>query len=173
MDVVPAALIFYTLGFYARKTGIIEKALSSFENELMMFFTGIIGTIMVLAYNGYVNLHGLQFGNAIFYIAGGIIGTLIIVSASRLTIRTNTDLSKTVKSIVTFYGTNSLIILGIQSLLIRLYIEFCNRVFETQLSLYQFPLKHTVISTTIIGFIICPIVCIFWKFMKSMSFTVR
>lgn len=159
LDVLPVASAFFALGYYAK------------SNKVMQFFTkrttiaaaamvlSCVGVFIVYRYNGYVNLHGLTYHSAELYLLGGILGTTAVVMLSVLLEQADVSLFKRIKSILLWYGRHSLHILGMQSLLIRLYIVFVYRIFDVNLTLYFFPWQHCLVSTIIVAFIICPILC--------------
>ena len=123
--------------------------------------------LIVYKYNGYVNLHARSFGNPILYLLGALNGSAAVIFASGLLARAQKGLWGRVKKYWIWYGQHSLIILGWQSLLIRLYIEFMNHYYGQQLSLYQFSWKHAIISTVIVAFIVCPVICLCWDKLKQ------
>lgn len=167
LDVVPAALAFYYFGYAFKQYHLLEKPLDARSNQWAAAVFGLLAVGLCYLFNGYVNIHGLNFGNAVYYLIGGLSGTVMVVGASR--IAAESPHLKPLKKILMFYGRNSLIILGIQSLLIRLYIQFNNRVRGTEMTMYQMPRLHTLVSFVLIAFIICPAVCGIWEKARTLK----
>lgn len=159
LDVVPIACMFFAIGYFMKEQQLVSKLFSSRTVQIIVGLFSVIGIWMIYKWNGYVNLHGLRFGNPVAYFAGGIVGSLFVIDLSGLIEKM--DLFK-IKEILLFYGKNSLIILGFQSLLIRLYIVVLQRL-GIELSLYRFPLKHAVLCFVLVAFIECPLMCVLWK----------
>ena len=159
LDVVPIVCMFFAIGYFMKERQLVSKLFSSRTVQSVVGVFSVIGIWMIYKWNGYVNLHGLRFGNPVAYFAGGIVGSLFVIDVSGLIEKM--DLFK-IKEILLFYGKNSLIILGFQSLLIRLYIVVLQR-WGIELSLYRFPLKHAVLCFVLVAFIECPLICVLWK----------
>lgn len=164
LDVLPVAVVFFALGYYAKVCNTIQILTASIWREIIAGVASGIGVYYIWKQNGYVNLHGLSFGSAELYLLGGCLGTLAIVGISSLISRVR---GSVVKHVLIWYGRHSLTILGLQSLLIRLYIVVMSNVFGIQLGLYQFPIKHTVLSTILVAFVVCPLVCILEDLLKK------
>lgn len=163
LDVVPVAIIFFAVGFYIKKYCLLKL----FENKFSMVIITIISiflSIICFAINGYSNLHGLKFGNPIVYLIGGIAGSGGILGLS--TGISHLGKAKYAKSVLCFLGRNSLVILGIQSVSIRLFILVAEK-FGISLQLYAFPMKYTLISSVFVGFLWCPLVCYVWEYTKN------
>ncbi|MCI8375953.1 MAG: acyltransferase family protein [Lachnospiraceae bacterium] len=164
LDVVPIAIIFFAIGFRMRKYHLIETLMNNFEKNIIITIGGVIGLGVCYKINGYVNLHGLSFGNPIIYILSGAFGTAMVLGLSKMLEYFDCCMCKNIKNILIFYGQNTLMILGIQSLLIRLFILFCN-FNGANLELYHMPIRYTIICSIIV-IAICTIACIFWKQLK-------
>lgn len=167
LDVLPVAIVFYALGYYAKVSGTMQSLSKKWIYELLGAVVGTVGVFVVYKYNGYVNLHGLNFGAGELYLLGGLFGTLAVVGASALVSRWSVGIFKWCKAVLIWYGRHSLMILGLQSLLIRLYIVAMGHFFGIRLDLYQFPRKHTVICTVLVAFVVCPLLCLLWDGMKT------
>lgn len=168
-DVLPVAVVFYALGHYAKTSNAI--ALLS-QKRWIAFLTAILGSVGVYILwkkNGYVNLHGLNFGASEMYLLGGCAGTLAVVGISSWISEIRCNAFRWLKLVLAWYGRHSLTILGLQSLLIRLYIIAMAKFFGISLHLYQFPMQHTLLCTGLVAFVICPAVCLLFDFMKHLK----
>lgn len=159
LDVLPVATAFFALGYYAKTNKVMQVFTKRTAVTAAAMVFSCVGVFIIYRYNGYVNLHGLAYHSAELYLLGGILGTMAVVTFSVLLEKTDLSLFKRIKSILLWYGRHSLHILGMQSLLIRLYIVFVNHIFGVKLTLYFFPWQHCLVSTIIVAFIICPILC--------------
>lgn len=159
LDVVPVAILFFATGYYMKKGKILLLLTRNFIYEALGLI--IFSAITWLAYvnNGYVNLHGLTFGNPFWYIVGGLAGSLAMLSLCCLISRLK-GFAAVLKKLLLWYGRRSLRILGVQSLLIRLYVLLANTYRGSGLKLYAFPWKHAIFSSIIVTFILCPAICI-------------
>lgn len=167
LDVAPVAITFYALGSYLHSKDWIASIIKSRTKTVAAMLAGAVVGLIVYKYNGYVNLHARSFGNPVLYLLGALSGSAAVVFASGLLAKAQKGIWSEIKRYWIWYGRHSLIILGWQSLLIRLYIEFVNHYYEEQLSLYQFPWKHSIISTIIVAFIVCPTICLCWDKIKQ------
>lgn len=159
LDVVPVAILFFALGYWLRTEKLVEKYMDTPGRCMTSVIIGTAGLLLCYRFNGYVNLHGLQYGNPILYVVGSLAGTMMMIGISRI-LENLPDCWGFLKRILLFYGKNSLIILGVQSLAIRLTIlVFNSRGHEFQL--YRLPGKYALASMVIVAFGICPAVCFF------------
>ncbi len=157
LDILPAGMVFYALGHYARRWDIPAKLSASPLLELSIAIIGILGTLTAYKYNGYVNTHALQFNNPLWYLVGGLCGTLAVFGISALIARLQNGAPHDGKRILMWYGRNSLTVLGFQSLLIRLYALSFNTFRGGALAMYAFPWSHAINSFILVAFIACPI----------------
>lgn len=165
LDVVPVAIAFFAVGFYVHKYRLMEEMLQKPLNCILAFVSGIILTLIIYRFNGYVNLHGLNFGDSGFYLMGGLAGTMAVAGFSEFLAKGKTGIVRELKKILSYYGRHSLIILGVQSLLIRLYIVL-NGYRGITLTLYGFSYKHTFICFVWVSFVVCPLICLSLDFIK-------
>jgi len=160
LDVVPVAVVFFAIGHYAGQSTFLEVLSKSWKRELTAVVLSTAGLLLVYRENGYVNMHGLQFGGSELYLLGGVLGTVSVVSVSCLLSRGSKGLMLAVRRILIWYGRHSLTILGLQSLAIRLYVVGMNRFFGKELQMYHFSIKHTIVCTLLVGGVVCPVGCL-------------
>ncbi len=157
LDCVPTGLVFYALGHYVRKSRLAEKVTVSAFYETLTAVFGLLASLVVLYFNGYVNTHGLTYNNPILFILGGVFGTLAVFGLSALLSRIKNGLPAYCKGVLLWYGQNSLAVLGLQSLLIRLYAHIVGTVLGQALTLYGFPYIHAGTSCVLVAFVLCPL----------------
>ena len=147
-----------------------------FKDKILPFMNGkanllLVALIVVVSavlcvFNGWSNLNSLDFGRfrLLYYpIAFGGIASVCFVSQviTRLNLQT-------IKSFIIFYGKNSLLIFGFQSLFIRLYYLFFNNAHDLGLELYaNNPMIHQIGVFVVVSFVICPITVRFFEFLRK------
>ena len=149
IDVAMTALLFLSIGYYGKNlmirfTKLINK---KFWLRCGLCFILFAVSIIVPFFNGRVNIHEPVFNNLLIFIPGACVGTVFVivlsVSISRM---------KVLQRIFVFIGQNSLIILGVQSLLIRLYILAVISITGEEYKLYYLPPVHALISAVTVTF---------------------
>lgn len=152
IDVVPVAVFLFAMGYYAK------ESINSFrKNYGWMIIVGVGLVVISYRLNGYVNLHGLNFGNPVLYLIGGLGGSIMVIGIS-LALEHVAGVMRRLKLVVQYYGNHSLIILGVQSLLIRLYVVFqAHRGIE--LKMYDFPKLESLICFILVAFVEVPVIC--------------
>lgn len=110
--------------------------------------------------NRWSNINSLDFGNIkLLYYPIAFIGIYCVLSFCYLLSKNNTSIGVKLRQLFTFYGVNSLIIFGFQSLFIRLYLLFFNESFGYSMILYgDNPMIHQVGSFLIVTFLISPLI---------------
>lgn len=127
---------------------------------IMLIF--IMLTLLFSNFNGWVNINSLEFGNyrALYYPIAfiGILTTCIVSNVISITKR------KRIIKFLSFYGRNSLIIFGFQSLFIRLYLLIINRIYDANLVLYgENPIIHQLGSFLIVTLGCMPLTVFVYK----------
>lgn len=173
LDVAAVAVVFFALGYYANRGGFQQTVEKSWKRELAAGVLSGAGLLLVYRENGYVNMHGLQFGSAELYLLGGILGTVSVAAVSCLLSRGSGGPVLIVRKLLIWYGQHSLTILGLQSLAIRLYLEGMNRFFGKELQMYRFPIKHTVVCAVLVGGVVCPVCCLAIDAVKKIRIKTR
>ena len=143
IDVSLVALMFLAIGYYGKV--VIFELIKILKNRIiiksilcvLLFVCSVFITIL----NGRVNIHELTFNNLVLYIFESCIGSFLIILISDFLCNLNNC-----KKIFLWLGKNSLKILGVQSLLIRLYIILIEYLTGIKYSLYFFPLQQVVYS---------------------------
>ena len=116
--------------------------------------------------NGWCNMNSLDFGNhKILYYPIALIGISLICIYSQWI--SSSDFCS-LKRILCFYGKNSLIIFGFQSLLIRLYLLVFNNIQGLGMKLYaDNPVAHQIGCFLFVTFIGTPFVVFLYKWSKK------
>ena len=95
--------------------------------------------------NGTVNLHGITYHNELLYIVGSIAGFAFVVFLSLLLQKTNG-----IKSSLRWFGVNSLKIMGVQAIAIRLYILIVNSATGSEFKLYFLPPFYAIAGCIVV-----------------------
>lgn len=133
-------------------------------NCILVFMGGII-FMLLASFNGETNVNTLSFGKyRILYYFIALLGIICTIRLSKIISECkNTRLKK----ILLFYGKNSLIIFGFQSLFIRLYILICNHYCNEKLILYgNNPIYHQLGSFFVVAFVCSPIIVYLFSLIK-------
>lgn len=161
LDTALLCLVFFAIGNWFKED--IKMWIPKVKWYAVVF---IIFIWMLLAWwDAGINYNALTFGRAkwLFYPIAfwGIIGTLglsEIISKSP---------AKWLKNMLRFYGRNSLIIFGFQSLFIRLYLLMMNHVLGLNMFLYvNNPIEHQIGSFVIVAFVSSPLLAWCYEKMK-------
>lgn len=146
-----------------------------FKNEIKAFVSQIkwyvvLAVIIVWALLAWwdkgINYNALLFGRfkLLFYPIAflGISGTIGLSEViSKLKVMW-------LKNLLSFYGRNSLIIFGFQSLFIRLYLLIMNHVLGLNMSLYaNNPVEHQIGSFVVVAFIVSPLLAFGYEKMTN------
>lgn len=149
LDVSLIALTFFAIGVWMKK----------YITNYKVFLVSCVIFIFSCAPNGRVNLHGLTFNNPILYIMESISGAIILTYICYIiSIKIK---KKNIIKILKYLGQHSLIILGVQSITIRVYILIINIMEAKTYYLYGLPVVHQVscfFSCIVISILVCIIV---------------
>lgn len=142
IDTALVSILFFAIGYYFKSR--IMNTASKCDNlsKLSLFIiVAALVTVLCTLYNGRVNLHGLIYKNVAVYIIGSLAG-------SALTVLVALGLSHfcPIKRFLEWVGKNSLLFIGFQSILIRLYITGANKLLSTDYKLYHLEGVHVLLS---------------------------
>ncbi|MCD7812316.1 MAG: acyltransferase family protein [Ruminococcus sp.] len=155
IDTAFIAITFFTIGYAWRQSNVGF----TFSNKKILTTVIIAVALLIVCVqlNGKVNIHSLTFKNPVVYYIGALSGSAAIIGIACLISHCN---MKRVGDVLRFYGINSLTVLGIQSILIRLFIYIINMICGTEFELYHQPIFNGVVCfifVTLISGIICKI----------------
>ena len=163
IDSAVIALSFFYLGFYFREKifELIKKIKGYF------FFVFFVVWLFFAKKNGWTNLNSFDFGAyPILFYPTAFCGIMAVCIAS---FKIASFEKCHVKSVLSFYGRNSLLIFGLQSLFIRLYILIFNEYFGESMQLYgDNPMIHQLSSFLIVTFVISPLFVLSFRKIKSL-----
>ncbi len=131
LDTALVALVFFCIGSWYKNE--IKNFIEKEKSWILLFL--YIPFIYIIAYlNGWTNLNSYDFGHIfLLFYPIAFLGIAIVLSWSY---KISNSQLKWIRSILIFYGKNSLIIFGLQSLYIRLYLFFFNKVTGLDMVLY-------------------------------------
>lgn len=157
-----ALVFFYVANLYK------EKILTFMKGKVNLLLVALIVVVSAVLsiYNGWTNINSLDFGRFRFlYYPIAFMGIASICLVSQVITKLNL---KTLKSFIAFYGKNSLLIFGFQSLFIRLYYLLFNNTQGLNLELYaNNPKMHQIGVFIVVSFIVCPITVRFFEFLRK------
>ena len=163
MDSALVASVFIAAASWFR-TRIFElvKGMANIKWILIACLITVITTIG----NGWANMNSLDFGRiCLMYYPIAFVGILFISIISEYICKSKYSL---IKQILIFYGKNSLIIFGFQSLYIRLYLLFFNKLCDLDMILYGGnPIVHQLGSFFIVTFVLSPLTVYFFQFLRN------
>ena len=162
-DTALVALVFYAFGYYARD--IINRSASVLNIRFIciLFILWAVGTII----NGWTNLNSYDFGRIkLLFYPIAFLGIAVCVGVAHQIV--GIGRLHIVKDLLSYYGRNSLLIFGFQSLFIRLYILTFNHLLGLDLKLFaNNPFIHQIGSFMIVTFILCPITVFFFNKLRQ------
>ena len=149
IDVAMTALFFLSIGYYEKNliikfTNLIKK---SFWLQCGLCIILFALSVLAAYFNGRVNIHEPVFNNLLIYIPGAFVGTAFVIILS-----VSISCVKVLQKIFIFIGRNSLIILGVQAIMIRLYILAAECITGEEYKLYYLPQVHALISAVTVTF---------------------
>lgn len=152
LDTCMTALVFFAIGCWMR--GVKEKrGVAHRNNKMFCLLFLVINMWVSLGLNSRVNLHGCTYGNIFYFYIAAISGALAVFFGVK-----EINRHQVLKRVLMFYGKNSLLFLGLQSLLIHLYLYFLNHLADTQYILYEnMPWKHGWYAFVLIAFVFLPL----------------
>lgn len=158
IDSALIALCFFILAYW-KKDKYIKLIITNYRLLLLLFFVVLSATLSVL--NGSANINSLIFGRIkLLYYPIALMGITSVILVSR---QISLSHYSKLKKILVFYGKNSLLIFGFQSLLIRLYLLFFNNMVGLNMKLYDNnPIVHQIGSFIVVSFVLSPLIV--WMF---------
>lgn len=166
---IDSALIalFFFLVAYRYKEIFLNLSVEKCNINYIIIIMVLSCTLCVL--NGWTNINSLDFGRVrlLYYPTALLsIGTICIIC--QLISRSKNGFIVKIKPILIFYGKNSLLIFGFQSLFIRLYLLYFNKHNCLSMELYgNNPLIHQIGSFLFVTSIMPLIVYLFGFFRKK------
>lgn len=156
IDCACVALLFLWLGFFFKNR--ILNLISKIEEKsivlqcVLLIFALLLSVLMVFL-NKRVNMHGLTYNNWILFVIGAISGFIAVILLSIIIKH-----FKVIKNWLIWFGRNTLKIIGVQAIVIRVYLLIANLIAGKQYELYFLPIEHVVLdcvfSTVLTGMIV-------------------
>jgi len=154
IDSALVACVFFAIGVWYK-----DKIKHFVDQTILSWFKMlVIGAIVFIFafFNGWTNLNSLDFGriHLLFYpIAFG--GICVVCCLSKKIAESK---FYHIKKTLLVYGENSLLLFGVQSILIRLYLYIFNSLEGVNMELYMNnPLHHQIGSFVVVAFVISPL----------------
>lgn len=140
IDVALISILFFGMGYYFKNS---IKKMSSLNNYVLIGIFACLSCVLwgIASVNGRVNLHGLTFNNPILYLVGAILGSLMLMALSIILSRVNI-----LDKVFGWIGRNTISILGLQAIYVRLFILLINAIENQSYQLYYLPSKYVPVS---------------------------
>ncbi len=135
LDTCMTALVFLAIGYWIKKYG--GKLLEIKHRFWIFICLFIINAVVALRFNSRVNMHGCTYGNGLFFYSAALAGSIATIYFAKLLCSCKTIIKKKIVTFFRFYGKNSLLMLGMQSLGINLFVYVLNKMTENQFVLYE------------------------------------
>lgn len=166
LDAAMTALVFFYIGIRLREY-LYNKKVNNKDLLVYGILFFFINTIFGVFLNSRVNIHGCKFGNPIYFYIAALSGTISVISfCCWIERKKNFNL---LRKILVFYGQNSLVMFGMQSLLLHLYIFVINRITGEAYILYEkLPIPYVLIGFVLITFIELPIILYIYSKIKDL-----
>lgn len=163
MDTAVLATVFIAIAYW--KKDYLYIFIDKYDRSLFIIPFVLIAMLACFG-NGWANMNSLDFGEyRIAYYPVAFMGILSVCLVGSYICKRD---FKWVKSILSFYGRNTLIIFCFQSLYIRLYLLFFNHLCGLNMELYgSNPLEHQIGSFVIVSFVLSPLTVLLFKWMES------
>ncbi|MBO7048721.1 MAG: acyltransferase family protein [Spirochaetia bacterium] len=160
IDATFTSIVFFYIGVLLQKK---ELLIFNLDNYLIKIGIGIVISIIVsLFLNSRVNLHGCTLGNCFYFYLAALAGSFVVMIFSRKICKKN--FFNYIKSCFIFLGKNSLLMLGVQSLGINIYVSTINQILNKNYILFEtVPVKHGVIMFFVVTLIFFPILYVLNK----------
>lgn len=163
IDSALIALVFFYVA-YSYKDKILPF-MKGKSNLLIIIFIVVVAAVLCV-FNGWSNINSLDFGRfRLLYYPVAFMGIVSVCLVSQVIIKLNW---KPLKSFLAFYGKNSLLIFGFQSLLIRLYLLTFNNLGGAEMQLYaNNPIYHQVGAFLLVNFLVAPLVVLLFSTLRK------
>ncbi len=163
IDSALIALVFFFVAYILRDKFVL---FITKKNKALYVVLLIFSTVLLSVFNGVSNINSLDFGRyRLLYYPVAFIGITTICSMSCYI---SSAFLKSIKSFLIFYGKNSLLIFGFQSLFIRLYLLLFNNIQGLSMELYaNNPMVHQIGSFLVVSFILAPLTVCFFNFLRK------
>lgn len=166
MDTAFIAVVFFMLAYKGKDVILSIQQLIPIKLKIWLCLVFFIGWVCFAKENGWTNLNSLDFGKnkSLFYPTALLGISWTILAAMLLSTFSNGNIFK---RILIFYGQNTLIIFGTQSVFIRLYIYCINYITGSNMKLYgDNPMIHQIGSFIVVTCICSPLIVIFIRELK-------
>lgn len=156
-----ALVFFYVAYFYKDKILPFMKG----KANLLLVALIVVVSVVLCVYNGWSNINSLDFGRIrLLYYPVAFMGIVSVCLVSQVITKLNW---KPLISFLTFYGKNSLLIFGFQSLFIRLYLYSFNQQEGLDMKLYGLnPWIHQIGAFLVVSFILSPLLVLTISYLR-------
>lgn len=134
LDTSMTAVVFFSCGYWlkCRENDPMEKHGKALPVGLL--FANIVFGLFL---NERVNLHACTLGNGLFFYAAAFAGSGFVICFSKWICSKKNVICRNITVFLVFYGKNSLLMLGMQSLGIHLYVYILKGITGVEYILYE------------------------------------
>ena len=163
IDSALVALVFFCVAYLLK--GKIFSLMTR-KISLLIIMPIILLAAVLCVLNGWSNINSLDFGRIrLLYYPVAFLGITSVCLVSLYITRLNW---KPLSSFLEFYGKNSLLIFGFQSLFIRLHLLLFNKSQELEMELYaNNPIFHQISSFVVVTFVISPLISFLFGYWRK------
>ena len=162
IDSAVVALFFFLVAYWYKD---VVFKLCTVKINILLVALLIVVSGCLCVFNGWSNINSLDIGRIrlLYYpVALLSIGAICLISQMGGAFLTR------IKQVLVFYGKNSLLIFGFQSLFIRLYLFFFNKIQGLEMELYaNNPIYHQIGSFVVVTFIISPLIVLLFTQLRN------
>lgn len=158
MDTCMTAIVFFACGYCLKHCGKnIEKENSMAVGVVLLCVNVVFGVFL----NTRVNLHACTLGNGLYFYIAAFAGSGFVICFSKwICSGKNRRFFKMTADFLKFYGRNSLLMLGMQSLGIHLYVYLINNSTGSGYILYEtLSWQYGVVAFLLLLAVFLPITC--------------
>lgn len=156
LDTCMTALVFFAIGYCLREFGIKYVERNKKVTEGLILF--LVNIIVSLGLNTRVNLHGCSYGNAVYFYLAALAGTFAVFYFAQIICSSKIKWMSQIKKCFVFYGRHSLLMLGMQSLGINLFVYALSEINHQEYILYEtVPVTAGVMAFVLITMIFLPV----------------
>lgn len=152
IDTSMTALVFFALGVWVQKK---QRFIFLKRKTLLVIMSFLVTFIVSVFLNSRVNIHACDYGNILWFYIAAFSGIIMVIALSQILSENELIF---IRKILVFYGRNSLLMFGTQSIYIHLYLYAINKITGWEYKLYEtLPFQYGIIAFVSVTFICLPL----------------
>ena len=168
IDSALIGIVFFAVGFW-NKDWVMSTITKRFKPIHIVLF--VLVTACLCVFNKWSNINSLDFGRIrLLYYPIAFMGIASVCVISIMLSNTNCS---AIKTMLLFYGKNSILVFGFQSLFIRLYLLFFNELYGSSMTLYgDNPIIHQIGSFFVVSFLMSPAIVLLFTRLRERNINI-